>query len=163
VFNAVFMSGFPVTERVNHSFYISHYPTGRDATVSWGGPDLRWKNTTSKWVLVSVALASDSITVSLYGTSPGYEVSSSTGPFTNIVPYKTTKIADPSAPMGALRVTDSGVEGKKVVVTRTVKLNGSVVRTDTFTSNYTPKDETVSVGTKGGSKVATSTVTPKKP
>ncbi|MDP2233209.1 MAG: VanW family protein, partial [Actinomycetota bacterium] len=39
VFNAVYESGFPVVERKNHSFYISHYPKGRDATVSWGGPD----------------------------------------------------------------------------------------------------------------------------
>ena len=47
LFNTVFFSGMPIAERENHSFYISHYPKGRDATVSWGGPDLKWKNTTS--------------------------------------------------------------------------------------------------------------------
>jgi vancomycin resistance protein YoaR len=164
LFNAVFLSGFPVTERINHSFYISHYPTGRDATVSWGGPDLRWKNDSKNWVLVSVSYSSDSITVSLYGTDPGYTVSSSTGPFTNIVPFKTIKVSDPTKPVGSISMVDSGVDGKKVVVTRTVKKNGAVLRTDTFTSNYTPKNETINVGTKGtGSKPATSTPTPKKP
>jgi hypothetical protein len=51
-----------------------------------------------------------------------------------------------------------------VVVTRTVKKGGQVLRTDTFTSNYTPKSATVRVGTKPkGSKTPTSTVSPKKP
>jgi vancomycin resistance protein YoaR len=164
LFNTVFLSGFPVVERENHSFYISHYPTGRDATVSWGGPDLRWKNPTSHWVLVSVGYSSDSITVSLYGTDPGYDVSYETGKFTNIVPFKKIKEPDPTLQVGLEVVKDPGVDGKKVVVTRTVKKGGQVVRTDTFTSNYTPKSATVRVGTKAkSSKTASSTVTPKKP
>jgi hypothetical protein len=40
------------------------------------------------------------------------------------------------------------VKGGNVVVTRVVKKNGVVVRTSTFTSHYTPVDETVNVGTK---------------
>lgn len=165
IFNAVFLSGFPVLERINHSYYLAHYPTGRDATVSWGGPDLRWKNTTSKWVLVSVSYTSDSITVSLYGTSPKYDVTYTTGPFTKDQPFNTIKVLDPTLPVGEMNIVDSGVDGRSVVVTRTVKQGGTVIRTDTFTSNYTPKDETVKVGTKGAppkSKTATPTPTPKK-
>ena len=163
MFNAVFMSGFPVVERENHSFYISHYPTGRDATVSWGGPDLRWKNPTSHWVLVSVGYTSDSITVSLYGTSPGYDVTYETGKFTNTVPFTTEKVSDPTLQSGVEAIVDPGVDGKKVTVTRTIKKNGQLVRVDTFTSHYTPKPATIHVGTKGGgSKAATSTPTPKK-
>ena len=41
VFNAAFEAGLPIIERHNHSFYIDHYPIGRDATVAWGGHDLR--------------------------------------------------------------------------------------------------------------------------
>jgi vancomycin resistance protein YoaR len=164
MFNTVFFSGFPVMERENHSFYISHYPTGRDATVSWGGPDLRWKNPTSHWVLVSVGYSAESITVSLYGTDPGYDIQYQTGNFTNVVPYKKVKEPDPTLLAGLEVVKDPGVDGKKVVVTRTVKQGGKVVRTDTFTSNYTAKSATVRVGTKPkSSKTATSTVSPKKP
>jgi vancomycin resistance protein YoaR len=148
LFNAVFLSGLPIAERVNHSFFISHYPMGRDATVSWGGPDLRWKNTTSKWVLVSATLSGDSIAVSLYGTSPGYDVSYSTVPFTNSVPFKTVKVKDPLQPVGTQTVFQPGENGGKTVVTRVVKKNGAVVRTNTFTSEYTPVDETVAVGSK---------------
>ena len=38
VFNAVYEAGYPVTERRNHSLYISSYPAGRDAAIAY--PDL---------------------------------------------------------------------------------------------------------------------------
>ena len=44
LFNNAFELGLPILERHNHSFYISHYPLGRDATVSWGGPDFEFRN-----------------------------------------------------------------------------------------------------------------------
>ena len=44
LFNNAFELGLPIQRRYNHSFYISHYPMGRDATVSWGGPDLVFRN-----------------------------------------------------------------------------------------------------------------------
>jgi vancomycin resistance protein YoaR len=165
LFNAVFMSGFPVVERVNHSFYISHYPTGRDATVSWGGPDLRWKNDTDSWVLVSVAYTDDSITVSLYGTDPGYNVSYTTSPITPGKTFGVIKVNDPTLPVGQTHVVDPGVAGCKITVIRTVKKGGEVIRTDTFTSNYTPKDETINIGTKpvaAAPKPATPAKTPAK-
>ena len=158
MFNAVFFSGFPVIQRSNHSFYISHYPKGRDATVSWGGPDLKWKNDTQNWVLVSVAYTSGSITISLYGTSPDYDVSYTTGPFTNETPYPTETVKDATLPVGSKVVQDKGETGKICVVTRTVTKGGAVVRTDTFRSVYKPKIEVVRVGTKPkASKTATTT------
>ncbi|TLM81786.1 MAG: hypothetical protein FDZ75_07775, partial [Actinobacteria bacterium] len=158
MFNAVFFSGLPVVERHNHSFFISHYPAGRDATVSWGGPDLKWKNDTKNWVLVSVSYTNSSITISLYGTDPGYDVSYETGPFTDIRPYPTEQVKDPTMVVGAKYVEDKGEKGRKVVVTRTVRLGGEVVRTDKFASNYKPKIEIVKVGTKPKpSKVPSST------
>ena len=44
LFNAVFFAGLPVVERQPHSFYIDHYPVGRDATVSYGSVDFRFRN-----------------------------------------------------------------------------------------------------------------------
>lgn len=159
LFNTAFFAGVPVPDRQNHSFYISHYPKGRDATVSWGGPDLKWKNDTEDWILVSVSYTSDSITISFYGTKPGYDVAYTTGPFTNEIPYPVEKINDPTLKAGLKVVKDRGETGKKCVVVRTVTKGGQVVRKDSFTSNYKPKVEVVRVGTKG-SKPATGTVTP---
>lgn len=148
LFNAVFMSGLPITERTPHSFYIAHYPMGRDCTVSWDGPDLRWKNTTGSWILVSVVNTPGSITISLYGTSPGYKVTYTTVPFTNNVPFGTDKVSDPTLPAGTQKVVAPGENGGKTAVTRVVKKNGSTVRTDVFASEYAPVAQTVNVGTK---------------
>ena len=160
LFNTAFFAGVPIVDRQNHSFYISHYPTGRDATVSWGGPDLKWKNDTKNWILVSVAYTSDSITISFYGTDPGYDIQYTTGPFTNETPFATEKTNDPTLKAGTKVVTEKGITGRKCVVVRSVTKGGQLVRKDTFTSDYKPKAEVVRVGTKG-SVPATATVVPK--
>jgi len=159
VFNAVFFSGLPVVERHNHSFYISHYPKGRDATVSWGYPDFKFRNDTDHWVLVRTSTTASTLTVALYGTDPGYDVKYTTGPFTDIVPHKTVETPDPTLKKGRRIVEDGGVDGSNVTVVRTVTKNGVVVRKDTFVSHYSPKIEVVRVGTKK-STTATGTVTP---
>ena len=160
LFNTAFFAGVPIPDRENHSFYISHYPKGRDATVSWGGPDLKWKNDTKNWILVSVSYTDDSITISFYGTNPGYDVAYTTGPFTNETPYPIEQIKDPTLKSGLKIVEESGLTGRKCVVIRTVTKDGQIVRKDTFSSDYKPKVEVVRVGTKGSS-TATGTVKPK--
>ncbi len=162
-FNSVFFSGLPVIERTNHSFYISHYPKGRDCTVSWGGPDFRWKNDTKSWILVHTGYDSGSVTIALYGTDPGYKVTYETGPFTNVVPHKTVTEKDPTLPLGKTVVSDAGVDGRKVVVVRTVTLNGAEVRKDTFVSVYKAKDEIVKVGALLPSVPSTATTPAPKP
>lgn len=158
LFNAIFLSGLPVKERHNHSFYISHYPKGRDATVSWGGPDLKFVNDTENWVMVSVAYSNSSITISLYGTDPGYEVTSKTGPFTNDKPFGTETTKDPRLGTGIKVIDENGITGRSCVVTRVVTKNGKIVRTDSFKSVYRPKKQLVRVGTKPvSSKNSTST------
>ncbi len=147
VFNSVFESGLPIVERKNHSFYISHYPKGRDATVSWGGPDLKFKNDTPNWVLLATGYSNSSLTISLYGTDPGYEVTASTGSWTDVKPHPVKETPDPTLALGKRTVEDSGVDGRTIVVKRTVKKGGTVIREDTFKSVYKPKEEVVLVGT----------------
>lgn len=158
LFNTVFVAGLPVLERHNHSFYISHYPKGRDATVSWGGPDLKFKNDTDSWMLVSVSYTNSSITISLYGTDPGYDVTSKVSAFSNERPFPTEKTKDPKLYKGITVIDDPGITGRTCTVTRTVEKGGEVIRVDTFRSVYRPKVEIVSVGTKARpSKPATGT------
>ena len=43
-FNAAYFAGLEIVEHHPHSFYISRYPEGREATVAWGVKDLRFRN-----------------------------------------------------------------------------------------------------------------------
>ncbi len=159
-FNAMFFSGLPVVERRNHSLYISHYPKGRDAAVSWGGPDLKFRNDTNNYVLVATAYTNSSVTVSLYGTPTGYKVEYTTGPFTNTVAYPVREIKDATLPKGTKVIDEKGASGRTVVVTRVVTKDGAVVRKDTFKSVYKASEEVVRIGTKVTAPSTPSTTAP---
>ena len=78
MFNAVYEAGYPVTERRNHSLYISSYPTGRDAAIAYPDLDLTWVNDGTSDVLMRSRYTDSSLTVTLYGIDPGYVVSTQT-------------------------------------------------------------------------------------
>ncbi len=67
-FNASFFAGLEFVEYQSHSLYISRYPRGREATISWRRPDLKVKNTTPYGILVWNSYTPTSITVSFYST-----------------------------------------------------------------------------------------------
>ena len=60
-----FYAGYPIVERRNHDFYISHYAMGMDATVNWGGPDFRFRNDTKHGILIRTAYTDATMTVAL--------------------------------------------------------------------------------------------------
>lgn len=67
-FNASFFAGIEFLEYQSHSIYISRYPRGREATISWPKPDLKVLNTTPYGILVWNDYTPTSITVSFYST-----------------------------------------------------------------------------------------------
>ena len=44
LYNAVDQLDVKYVEHHNHSLNVGYVPKGRDATVSWGGPDFRFEN-----------------------------------------------------------------------------------------------------------------------
>jgi len=67
-FNASFFAGLEFLEYQSHSLYISRYPRGREATISWPRPDLKVQNNTPYGILVWNEYTPTSITVSFYST-----------------------------------------------------------------------------------------------
>lgn len=53
LFNAIDLAGLEIVERYTHSREIGYVKTGRDATVSWGGPDFKFKNPYKVPILIS--------------------------------------------------------------------------------------------------------------
>ncbi|MDQ3980334.1 MAG: VanW family protein [Actinomycetota bacterium] len=68
MFNAAFFAGLDITEYAMHGLYISRYPYGREATLSYPSPDLKIRNSTPYGVLVWPSYTNTSITVTLYST-----------------------------------------------------------------------------------------------
>ena len=137
LFNNAFELGMPIQRRYNHSFYISHYPMGRDATVSWGGPDLVFRNDLRSGILIKASYTNETLTFSFYGSDPKRRVVSSTGPQVNWRAPQTTYAYDPYAPRGSVRtVAGSNQPGFDVTVTRKIWERGKLKRKDSFTSAY---------------------------
>jgi vancomycin resistance protein YoaR len=147
VFNAAFLAGLPIVSRTNHSFYISHYPLGLDATVADGGPDLVFRNDTGKPILIRTSYTDQTLTVGFYSSPTGrtvhYQTSSQTGQTQPVTEYK----YDATLPPGTISQQTSGEAGFDVSVTRTVlDGHGHTLRTDTFQSHYVPENLIYTVG-----------------
>lgn len=67
-FNAAFFGGLELKEYQSHSIYISRYPYGREATLSFPKPDLKIGNPYDYGVLVWPTYTDTSLTVTLYST-----------------------------------------------------------------------------------------------
>ncbi len=68
MFNAAFFAGLDLVEYQSHSLYISRYPFGREATLSFPDPDLKIRNNTPYGILIWPTYSARSITVNLYST-----------------------------------------------------------------------------------------------
>jgi vancomycin resistance protein YoaR len=132
-FNAAFFSGVRIDDYLPHSFYISRYPEGREATVSWPDVDQKWTNDTGAGILIQAGVSGNAITVTFHGTKV-WDIESVKGPRRNVVQPRT--IVDNRAGC----VPQSPSPGFDVTVARVFKKNGQTVKTSTFTTHYIPED-----------------------
>jgi vancomycin resistance protein YoaR len=149
VFNAAFVAGLDITERVNHALYISHYPQGRDATVDYPDVDLKFVNDTGNWLLLRTFVGSSTLTVGLYGTPTDRKVTSSVTPLVVHGKPPVQKTVDPSLKPGEVVVDDPGLPALSTSVTRDVYApNGKLLHHDTWYSSYRASPKIVRIGPK---------------
>ena len=67
LYNAAYFAGMTDVTHKPHSFYISRYPPGREATVFEGAIDLKFRNDNPTGVLIQTAWTPTSLTVRLCG------------------------------------------------------------------------------------------------
>ena len=68
LYNGAFFAGLELVEHLPHSLYIDRYPLGREATISWGGPELIFRNDWPAAVLIKLDARTDSITVRFFSS-----------------------------------------------------------------------------------------------
>lgn len=72
LFNAVDSLGVGYVEKHHHSLSVGYVPKGRDATVSYGGKDFRFENTTGVPLLLKAVMGNGSLTIEVR-TSKEYQ------------------------------------------------------------------------------------------
>lgn len=164
LYNSVLLSNLQIIERYNHAFNTGYVPVGRDATVSWGGPDFKFKNNRNYPIKIYCSNSAGRLTVTIYGLkeSNEYEVELQSY-VTSYIQYKTITKEDPSLEKGQTKVIENGSNGCKSVAYRILKQNGQVIsKTLLSKDTYHPHNKIIVVGTKEviNTNVNTNTQTP---
>ncbi len=135
IFNNVFFTGLEDVYHKPHSFYISRYPEGREATVNWPTVDLKWRNDSPYAVLIQ-AWVDTRVHVTFWSTKT-YEIEATKGPRSNFRSPKT--VYDGST--GCVPQDAGG--GFDVTVGRIFKKDGRVVKRETFRTSYIAEDKVI--------------------
>lgn len=67
LYNTALLANMEIVERHNHSFKTSYLDAGRDATVSWGALDFKFKNTRNYPIKIVATAGDGVVTVEIYG------------------------------------------------------------------------------------------------
>ena len=147
LFNSAFFAGLDVTERRNHSVYVSHYPEGRDAAVTTDEVDLRFINSTDNYIWIRGESSGTRTTFWIYGTNDGREVTyrNSGKVFMGPEPH-TQKIVDKSLPPGKTVVVSDGQRQMRITITRWITWPDGTVQEDAFVSNFPRRMRIIRVG-----------------
>ena len=147
IYNAAFFAGVQIVTHQPHEFYISRYPMGREATVSWGGPELIWRNDWPAAILVKARADSDSITIQLYSSKLGRKVTTTSSEPTQYTAPRTITVRNRSLPPGTRNVVQSaGPSGFLITYTRKVFRNGKLRRNERYVWRYKAENAIVEVG-----------------
>ena len=148
LYNAAFFGGLTLVAHTPHSFYISRYPMGREATISWGGPELVFRNDWKAAVYMRLTATADAITVRLYSDREGRKVEAWTGrPYAYVEPT-TRYVTNSSLPRGSKRVVQqAGGPGFTITYGRRVLRRSTLVDVDRFRVRYEPVNRIVEIGT----------------
>lgn len=76
-YNALFYAGVQVDQHKSHSQYFTRYPKGREATLGYPYPDLKFTNDTPGPLVIWTSHTDTSVTVSLWGIPDGRVVTES--------------------------------------------------------------------------------------
>lgn len=68
LFNAVDKAGVKIVQRYSHSRSVPYVPPGRDATVSWYGPDFTFKNVYNQPILIRASAKYGRLVINVYSS-----------------------------------------------------------------------------------------------
>ncbi len=130
LYNALYNAGFPISEHKPHSHYISRYPAGVEATLSWPGPDLVFKNDSEAKLVIKATVSKDRVSVKLLGRTPGRSVERKAPVELERKAAPVELIGDATVSPSKQKVDRPGSPRRSVKVRRTVTNPGKPKRVD---------------------------------
>lgn len=132
LYNAAYFAGFDDVAHTPHSYYISRYPAGREATVYEGLIDLQFRNNSPYPVMINASTGDNSVTVRMTGVKTVTVESQSGGRWAQTSPKQIT-LTDKGC------VPSSGAPGFTTSDTRIIRnLDGVEIDRQSQTTVYDP-------------------------
>lgn len=150
LYNAVLYANLEIVDRSNHYFECSYVDAGRDATVSWGTVDFKFRNNRTYPIKIEAYSKNGVVKISIKGIKEEkeYEVTIQSK-ITSIIKKTVQYIEDPTLEIGEEVVDQEGHNGCTSKTYKIVKYNGTVVSNDVISSDsYHALEKIVRKGTK---------------
>jgi vancomycin resistance protein YoaR len=139
LFRTAMASALPITERANHSFTVSRYDSGLDATYSDPGPDFKFVNDTANPILIKGKTENKTAIFEIYGTYDGRIASTSEVEISNIKDILPTKYMwVPELKEGQTKCINTPQIGFTAKVKYEIIYKDGEVKQKDFVSRYKP-------------------------
>lgn len=148
IYNAALYSGLEITNIKNHSIPSSYIEKGRDATVSSGVLDLKFKNNFDTPILIYNKIDGEKIISTIYGNKTDKKDIEIVTEIVNEYPNETKYINSNELYVGQREVQKEGRVGYKVNTFRIYKNENEIKKELIFESYYPPMDKEILQGTK---------------
>jgi len=145
---ATLKSNLEIVERYAHRYVPAYIPKGMDATVSWGGPNYRFRNNTDYPVKIQSVYSKGYLTMTLYGTKTDDVTVKMSNKVLSTTEYKTVYEDDPALPAGAVAVKTTPYTGYRVETYRNLyDGSGKLISSDfEASSDYKVRNKVISKG-----------------
>lgn len=128
LYNVALLANLEIVDRTNHQFLTSYVAEGRDATVTWGGIDFKFKNTRTYPIKIEAKAKNGVCEMSIYGIEEKkeYKVEIQSVVKTYI-PYTTKYEYDSNLKNREEVIMQNGYKGCTCETYRILKSNGKIV------------------------------------
>lgn len=153
LYNAVVFSGLTTTERHAHSYEPSYVTPGEDATVSFGGPDMKFVNNSSSAIAIRTSFADRKLKISIVGIpilEKGVVISMDSKKTAELDAPAPVYVEDQTLQPGVEKVVKQETKGSRWVTNLVTKKDGAEVSNEFLhNSTYRGKPATISRNTSG--------------
>ncbi len=139
LYGAALRSGMEITVRSNHTIPSGYCPIGQDATVSYPGLDLKFKNITAYPAYIVTNTTGKTLTATFYGyLPPEYDTITVSSQVTQTIqaPSTVKYTEDASLAKGTVKLVSKARTGYRAKASRTYYKNGKAVKTENLPSSY---------------------------
>lgn len=150
IYNAILYANLEIVERYNHSSVVSYVAPGRDATISYGAKDLKFKNPREYAIKINAKASNGILDVEVKGIFEENEVEIElTSETLEVILCPVKYVYDSSLSENQEIIQTGGANGAKSKAYKIIKKNGRIIsKTVLSEDNYNPMTKVIKTGSK---------------